>query len=125
MMKKWRKSQWHSFKCALNGLKYMFRTQFNAQIHMVMAIAVLVCGLFFQITTAEWCFLVAAIVLVLGAEALNTALETLTDLVSPDYHPLAGRAKDVAAGGVMICAIGAIIIGLLVFAPYLWALWGE
>jgi len=103
----------------------MFRTQPNAQIHTVIAVAVLFCGLFFQLTAMEWCFLVIAAMLVLGAEAFNTALETLTDLVSPDYHPLAGRAKDVAAGGVMICAIGAAIIGLMVFVPHLLALWGE
>jgi diacylglycerol kinase len=124
-MKKWRKSQWHSFRCAFKGLEYLFRTQTNAQIHLVITTAVLLSGWFFQLSTMEWCSLVIAITLVLGAEAFNTALETLTDLVSPDYHPLAGRAKDVAAGGVMICSIGAVIIGLMVFVPHLWALWGE
>lgn len=119
----WRKSQWHSFKCAFSGLGYMFRTQPNAQIHTVISIVVLLCGLFFKLSISEWCFLVLAAMLVLGAEALNTALECLTDLISPDYHPLAGRAKDVAAGGVMICAIGAAIIGLAVFVPHIWAFW--
>ena len=118
----WRKSQWHSFKCAFNGMGYMFRTQPNAQIHTVISVLVLLSGLFFQLSATEWCFLVVAAMLVLGAEALNTALECLTDLISPDYHPLAGRAKDVSAGGVMICAIGAAIIGLFVFVPHLWAL---
>lgn len=102
---------------------YMFRTQPNAQIHTVISVLVLLSGVFFQLSATEWCFLVVAAMLVLGAEALNTALECLTDLISPDYHPLAGRAKDVAAGGVMICAIGAAIIGLFVFVPHIWALW--
>jgi diacylglycerol kinase (ATP) len=68
---------------------------------------------------------VLAIAIVWTAEALNTALEYLTDLASPDYHPLAGRAKDVAAGAVLISALGAAAIGLIVFGPHLLKLLGQ
>jgi diacylglycerol kinase len=70
----------------------------------------------------EWVALVICIVLVLALEAVNTALEYLTDLVSPEYHPLAGKAKDVAAAAVLIAAIGAVWVGILIFMPYLSAL---
>jgi diacylglycerol kinase len=67
----------------------------------------------------EWCALVSAIALVWAAEALNTAVELLTDLVQPERHPLAGRAKDAAAAGVLLASIGAAVIGALVFLPRL------
>ncbi len=66
----------------------------------------------------EWCCLVLCLMVVWTAEALNTALELLTDLVSPEFHPLAGRAKDAAAGGVLIAAVGSVIVGAIVFVPY-------
>ena len=66
-----------------------------------------------------------AIGAVWSAELLNTAVEALTDLVSPEYHALAGKAKDVAAGAVLVVAAGALVVGLLVFGPPLWALWGK
>ena len=68
----------------------------------------------------EWCALVLAMAMVLTAETLNTAIEAIADLVSPGFHPLAGRAKDVAAGAVLIAALGSVAIGLLVFGPHLW-----
>lgn len=111
-----------SFKYAFQGLAYLVRTQPNAQIHLIIASLVLLSGAWLELSRAEWGLLVLATVLVLGAEALNTALEALTDLVSPEYHPLAGRAKDLAAGGVLVCAIGAAIVGLIVFLPHIWAL---
>jgi diacylglycerol kinase (ATP) len=67
----------------------------------------------------EWCWMTLAIIGVWLAEALNTAIEFLTDLVSPEFHPLAGKAKDVAAGAVLIAAIGAGVIGMFVFGPHL------
>jgi diacylglycerol kinase (ATP) len=67
----------------------------------------------------EWCWIVLAIVAVWSAEALNTAIEFLTDVASPGFHPIAGRAKDVAAGAVLIAAIGAVAIGVLVLGPHL------
>ena len=82
-------------------------------------------GFWFGISRGEWCAVIAAIGLVWTAEGLNTALEAVVDLVSPDQHPLAGRAKDVAAGAVLCAAISALVIGLLIFGPRLCALAGK
>ena len=106
-----------SFGFAFKGFFDLIKTQTNAKIHLAAALFVLLAGCYFEITTTEWCFCVFAITSVLAAEALNTALEYLTDLVSPDYHILAGKTKDVAAAGVLITAIGAAIVGLLIFLP--------
>ena len=72
-----------------------------------------------HITRIEWCFVVLAIVAVWTAEALNTSLEFLCDVASPQFHPMVQRSKDVAAGAVSITAIGAVVIGIVVFLPYL------
>lgn len=106
-----------SFGFAFNGLFELIKTQANARIHLLAAAFVLVAGYYFQITTTEWCLCIFAISAVLAAEAFNTALEFLTDLVSPDYHILAGKTKDVAAAGVLITAIGSAIVGCLIFLP--------
>jgi diacylglycerol kinase (ATP) len=111
------KKRIHSFKYAFAGIKELFRAQPNARIHLTIALLVLIAGRYFNISTIEWTLLSICIALVLSMEAMNTAVEYLTDLVSPDYHPLAGKAKDVAAAAVLFCAIGAIIVGLLIFAP--------
>ena len=117
---KWRKSRLQSFLNAFRGLGYTLRTQPNAQIHVAVASLVITFGFYVQLTATEWCLVALAAALVLGAEALNTAVEVLTDLVSPDFHPLAGLAKDTAAGGVMACALGAAAVGLIIFVPYLY-----
>jgi diacylglycerol kinase len=106
-----------SFKYAIAGLKDLFRSQPNARIHFTIALLVLISGCYFNISTIEWLILSICIALVLSMEAMNTAIEYLTDLVSPDYHPLAGKAKDVAAAAVLIIAIGAVFVGLLIFVP--------
>lgn len=111
-----------SFKDAFRGIGYTIRTQQNAQIHLTLMIAAIALGVYFGISATEWGLIFLATGLVLGAETLNTAIEELTNLVSPDYHPLAGRAKDVAAGGVLICAICAAIIGAIIFIPRFLAL---
>ena len=76
-------------------------------------------GLVLRITNTEWCCLILCLTVVWTAEALNTAVELLTDLVSPEFHPLAGQCKDVAAGAVLIAAVGAGLVGSIVFGPYL------
>ena len=107
-----------SFGHALRGLA-VFARQPNARIHL--AAAALVTGLcwWLQIDVLEWLFIILAIVVVLAAEALNTALEYAVDLASPEWSPLARDAKDVAAAAVLICSIGAAVIGVMVLAPYL------
>ena len=112
-----------SFKYAFQGLWYLFRTQPNARIHLAALIVAVSAGLFFSISPLEWAAVALASALVLSMEALNTAIEALTDLVSPDYHPLAGRAKDLAAGAVLLSAIGAAVVGGIVFLPKIWAFW--
>jgi diacylglycerol kinase (ATP) len=109
-----------SFRWALRGIAVMLRTQHNAWLHAVATIAIACAGLALGLSAAEWCWIVLAIVAVWTAEALNTAFEFLTDVASPGFHPLAERAKDVAAGAVLISALGAVAIGLLVLGPKLW-----
>ena len=113
-----------SFGFAFAGLAAMLRTQHNAWIHLASTVAAVSAGLWFAVTREEWAWLVLAIVAVWTAEALNTAIELMCDVASPEFHPLVKQAKDVAAGAVLIAAFGATIIGLLVFAPRLLALFG-
>jgi diacylglycerol kinase len=106
-------------RCAINGVGVVFVSQPSARMQAVAAIAVLALGLVVELSTAEWCAVVLAITMVLAAEALNTSIESLVDLASPEFHALAGRAKDVAAGAVLIAALGSVAVGLLVFLPHL------
>jgi diacylglycerol kinase (ATP) len=99
----------------------MLRSQRNAWIHALATVTVCVAGFLFGLSRPDWCWIVLAVVAVWTAEALNTALEFLTDIASPTFHPIAGKAKDVAAGAVLLAAIGSVVIGLLVFVPYVMA----
>jgi len=110
-----------SFRYAFKGLHVLLQTQHNAWIHLAVAIAVVAMGVFWQFTRFEWCAIVFAIFLVLIAEAFNSALEFLADHISPEFAPLIGKAKDLAAGAVLLAAIGAVIIGLLIIGPHLFA----
>lgn len=107
-----------SFRCAIRGLRVMIVSQHNAWIHALATVVVLLFSFYFRLTRAEWCWIIVAIISVWTAEALNTAFEFLTDVASPEFHPLAEKAKDVAAGAVLITAIGSALIGLIVFGPY-------
>jgi len=109
-----------SVRYAVHGIRVMIASQQNAWIHAVATLMVGVLGLTLGLSTADWCWIVLTVVAVWTAEALNTAFEFLTDVASPAFHPLAGKAKDVAAGAVLISAIGAVLIGLLVFGPHIW-----
>ncbi|MBN2307924.1 MAG: diacylglycerol kinase family protein [Candidatus Hydrogenedentes bacterium] len=104
---------------ALRGIGTMLKSQHNAWVHAAATVAVCAAGLACGLSRAEWCWIVLAVVAVWTAEALNTAFELLADAASPEYHPLVREAKDVAAGAVLITAIGSVIIGLLVFGPHL------
>ncbi len=107
-----------SFRCAGRGVRLMLRSQHNAWLHAIASCCVLVVGGLCVLTAAEWCWIILAIMAVWTAEALNTALEFLADVASPEFHPLVGHAKDVAAGGVLISAIGSAMIGVLVLGPH-------
>jgi diacylglycerol kinase len=106
-----------SFSYALQGVATFFRTQHNAWIHLIAAVIAVALGVWFDIGSARWCMVIIAIAMVFITEMLNTAVEFLTDLVSPQFHPLAKMAKDVAAASVLFAAIAAGIIGMIVFLP--------
>ncbi|HET9463420.1 MAG TPA: diacylglycerol kinase family protein [Thiobacillus sp.] len=108
-----------SFVYALQGLAYLVRMQPNARLHLLAALLVCAAGIYFGLGRAEWLWISLAIALVWSAEAFNTALELLADVLHPARHPGIGRAKDVAAAAVLIAALGAAVIGLLVFVPHL------
>jgi diacylglycerol kinase (ATP) len=108
-----------SFGHAFRGIGTMLATQHNAWVHAAATVCVVIAGVLAGLDRASWCWIVLAIVSVWTAEALNTAFELLADVASPDFHPLVKKAKDVAAGAVLLTAIGAVAIGALVFGPLL------
>lgn len=110
-----------SFQHAGRGVAVMLSSQHNAWIHAAATIVVTSAGLALRISTVHWCVLIVAIVAVWVAEALNTAFEYLCDVASPEFHPVVKKSKDVAAGAVLLSAIGAVAVGALVFTPYLWS----
>ncbi len=111
-----------SFKYAFTGMTEVIQSQANPKIHILAALITILGGWFFTISTEEWCLVIICITSVLGAESLNSAIEYLTDLVSPEFHPLAKKTKDAAAAGVLWVAIGALLVGLVIFLPKVLAL---
>ena len=108
-----------SFRLAAKGILTMLRYEHNAWLHMLATVLVCTAGIYFGLDNHDWCWIVLAIGSVWMAEALNTALELLADVASPDFHPLVEKAKDVAAGAVLIASIGSVVIAMLVFWPYI------
>ena len=106
-----------SFYFAFAGFFYLFRTQRNARIELVIGLIVCALAWWLSISRVEWAILVVTIAMVLILEGLNTALEAAVDLASPEIHPLAKAAKDVTAGMVLIAAIASIVVGLLILGP--------
>jgi diacylglycerol kinase len=111
-----------SFGYAFSGLWHVLRTQRNARVHAVVALLAIAAGIFLRISAVEFAITFVAISGVFIAEMFNTALEACVDLASPQPHPLAKIAKDVAAGAVLVSAMLAVIIGLCIFGPHLWDL---
>jgi diacylglycerol kinase (ATP) len=114
-------SRIHSFGHALRGWRYVLKTQHNARIHSVVATLVVAVGLWLGLPPRDWAVLVLAITMVFTAEFINTAIEAVVDLASPVHHPLAKVGKDVGAGAVLISALAAVLVGLLILGPPLWA----
>jgi len=106
-----------SFGHAFTGIIDVIQSQANSKLHLLGAFIAVLGGWYFAISTIEWCLIILCIASVLGAESMNTALEYLTDLVSPEFHPLAKKTKDAAAAGVLWIAIGAFLVGLVIFLP--------
>ncbi len=108
-----------SFKYAVVGILTMLKSQHNTWVHALATVVVCAAGFLLGFSRSDWCWIVIAVVAVWTAEALNTAFEFLADVASPEFHPLVQKAKDVAAGAVLIAAIGSIVIGVLVIGPHI------
>ncbi|MCM1152039.1 MAG: diacylglycerol kinase family protein [Muribaculum sp.] len=113
------KARGRSFRYAAKGISTLFKHEHNARIHLCVAIAVILCGFILRISVNEWCLVSICIGSVLAAEGFNSAIETLADKISPDYDPLIGKAKDLAAGAVLLTVGGVVITGLIIFIPKL------
>lgn len=111
-------SRLKSFSFAISGLGFVIRNEHNARIHIAAAIFIIALGLIFQIKHQDWIILILAITSVWFAETINTAFEYVCDVVSPEKNEAVKHAKDIAAGAVLITAIGAVIIGGFVMSPY-------
>ena len=114
-------SRWHSFRYALHGWGYVLRTQKNAWIHATVATLVFIVGFWLGLPPRDWAVLILTITMVFAAEFINTAIEAVVDLASPEKHPLAKVGKDVGAAAVLIAALAAVLVGLLILGPPLWA----
>ena len=118
MMKKFTlQARLHSFVNAFRGIVIMLSEEHNAWIHCFAAVSVIVAGFLTGLSRTEWIAVVFAIGLVLSTEALNTAVERLSDVVQPDLDERIRRVKDLSAGAVLICAIAAAVAGLIIFLP--------
>ena len=107
----------NSFKYAIEGFISSFKTERNMKIHILAMILVIALGVYVKLNTTEWCIIVIAIVSVLSAELFNTAIETVVDMISPEKNEKAKIAKDISAAAVLVLAIGAAIIGTIIFLP--------
>lgn len=108
-----------SFGHAFRGLKFLFRSQKHFRFHVLATAVVVALGFWFSVNAIEWTILLLCCGMVLMAEALNSALEMTLDHLHPDIHPSIGKAKDMAAAGVLIVAVLSAVVGMLVFWPYL------
>lgn len=114
---------WDSVACAMVGWKALIRYERNFRIHLVIAVLVSLAGWVFSIALWEWAFIIVMIGLMLTTEALNTAIERVVDLACDNKpHPVAGLAKDIAAGACLIMALTAAVLGAVIFAPKLFAM---
>jgi diacylglycerol kinase len=107
-----------SFRFALEGVSYLIRTQRNARIELAIGLVVLLLAAWIRVRAIEWAVLILTIALVLGLETLNTALEIAVTLASPERHPLAEAAKDLAAATVLLACVAALAVGIAIFWPY-------
>lgn len=120
-MRQYLKGRGKSFQYAFEGIEHVLKTQQNVRIHLIVITAVIFLTFWLAIPLNDAAIIFLTIGMVLGAEFINTALEALVDLVSPDHHPLAKIVKDVCAGAVLICVIAAVLVGICLFGPPLLA----
>ncbi|HTN39872.1 MAG TPA: diacylglycerol kinase family protein [Asticcacaulis sp.] len=107
-----------SVSYALRGLGFMLKTQHNAWLHLAATVLVILAASFLQVRLEDWRWLIVAMVMVWVAEAFNTSVEYVCNVVSPGYSEAVKHAKDIAAGAVLVCAFGAVVIGFLTLWPY-------
>jgi diacylglycerol kinase len=110
-------SRLQSFGYAFKGLESMLRSEKNARIHLIAAIAVVILGFIYKLRPGEWIAITIVIGLVFAAELFNTAIEGIVDKISPEHDPDMGKVKDLAAAAVLVTAISALITGLIIFIP--------
>ncbi len=108
-----------SFGYALSGLRFAWKEDRNIRIHLIAMILVIILSIYFQVNAFEMGILAVMIILVLTTEMVNTAIEKTVDLITKEYREEAKIAKDIGAGMVLISAVGAFIVGILIFAPYI------
>jgi diacylglycerol kinase (ATP) len=113
-------SVWRSFGHAFAGAAVLFRTQRSVRIQAAVAALMIAAGLLLGLPASSWCWLILAITMVFSAEAFNTAIEFLSDVVCSDFSPAIKKVKDVASAAVLLAVIGAVAIGVLVLGPPLW-----
>ena len=107
-----------SFSYALQGVWFMLKTQHNAWLHGLATLLVIALALYFKVSESDWRWLIVSMAMVWVAETLNTAVEYVCDVVSPGYSEAVKHAKDISAGGVLIAALAALLVGGLTFWPY-------
>lgn len=111
--------QWKSFVNAFKGLACAVRDEGHMRVHVIAALAVVAAAAFFRVTAVEWSILVLCIGLVIAAEVFNSAIERLADVAQPHHDERIRLVKDMAAGAVLVLAVGAAVVGLVIFIPYL------
>lgn len=107
----------NAFQYAFSGLRYLLKNEAHARIHLLAALLVVALGFYFDVDIFEWLALLLSIGMVLGMEAINSAVELLTDMVAPEFSERAGKVKDMAAAAVLVVALAAAGVGALVFIP--------
>lgn len=110
-----------AFGHAFRGWAYVLKTQHNTWIHAVVAVLVFIASFWLELPARDWAVIILTVTMVFTAEFINTAIEAVVDLASPQNHPLAKVGKDVGAAAVLIASLAAVLIGLLILGPPLWA----
>lgn len=113
------KSRKASFTYAFNGLIHFFKTEPNAILHLIAALAAILLSFYFGISKIEWLVVILCIILVFAAELFNTSLERLCDKVHPQFDPFIKQCKDLSAAAVWVASLGSLIAGLIIFLPYI------
>lgn len=108
-----------SFKYAFKGILKAVREERNLKVQFLIGVVVIYSGFYFQLSDTEWVLILLCIAMVIGLELINSAIESLVDLISPEWNPLAGKAKDIAAGAVLFVSIISLVVGILIFRKYI------